>query len=136
MTATGSDRPDGLSRLGATEIACGRIGIGIGATALTRPALRALGFAEPDGATVALARLAGGRDIALGLHGLSVRDDPVELRRSVLIGAAVDAGDAAAFAAALIRREGIDRTAAMNVPIAGAAVVAGLWVAARLRRTS
>lgn len=137
MSAIGTDipaGPDRLARLGATAIAAGRIAIGIGAAGLTRPALRALGFPEPDGATVALARLAGGRDIALGLHGLSVRNDPAELRRSVLLGAAVDAGDAAAFTAALIRGDGIDRTAAMNVPIAGAAVLAGTWVAARLRR--
>lgn len=136
MAAPGTDRPDELARLGATAIALGRIAIGIGAAGLTRPALRALGFSEPDGATVALARLAGGRDIALGLHGLSVRDDPAELRKSVLLGAAVDAGDAAAFATALIRGDGIDRTAAMNVPIAGAAVLAGAWVAARLRRSA
>ena len=133
MPTAGTDRPDDLARLGATAIAVGRIAIGIGAMGLTRPALKALGFADPDGATVALARLAGGRDIALGLHGLSVRDDPAELRKSVLLGAAVDAGDTAAFATALIRRDGIDRTAAMNVPIAGVAVVAGIWVAARLR---
>jgi hypothetical protein len=127
-------QPDEVARLGATAIALGRIAIGIGAAGLTRPALRALGFSEPDGATVVLARLAGGRDIALGLHALAVRDDPAELRRSVLLGAAVDAGDAAAFAAALVHRDGIDRTAATNVPIAAAAVVAGAWVASRLRR--
>ncbi|MCB0874645.1 MAG: hypothetical protein R2718_06150 [Solirubrobacterales bacterium] len=128
------DHPDDLARLGAIAIALGRIAIGVGAAGLTRPALRALGFTDPDGATVALARLAGGRDIALGLHGLAVRDDPPELRRSVLLGAAVDAGDAAAFAVALIRGDGIDRTAAMNIPIAGSAVIAGAWVASRLSR--
>ncbi|MFN8112106.1 MAG: hypothetical protein U0R51_02790 [Solirubrobacterales bacterium] len=136
MGATPTTRPDGPARLGATAIALGRIGIGIGAAGLTRPALRALGFPEPDGATVALARLAGGRDIAIGLHGLAVRDDPEQLRRSVILGAAVDAGDTLAFATALLRRDGIDRTAAMNVPIAGAAVLGGLWVAARLRRSA
>ena len=134
MPPPSSAPSDGLARLGATAIALGRIAIGVGAMGLTRPALRALGFAEPDGATVALARLAGGRDIALGLHGLSVRDDSGELRKSVLLGAAVDAGDTVAFAAALIRRDGIDRTAAINVPIAGAAVAAGIFVAARLGR--
>lgn len=134
MEPRAASPPDDLARRGAAVISAGRIAIGVGAALLTRPALRALGFAEPDGATVVLARLAGGRDIALGLHGLSVRDDPAELRRSVLLGVAVDAGDAAAFAAALARRDGIDRTAVTNVPIAGAAVVAGIWVAARLRR--
>ena len=133
---TGDQRPDDLARLGATAIALGRIAIGVGAAALTRPALKALGFAEPDEATVALARLAGGRDIALGLYGLSARGDAAELRRSALLGAAVDAVDAAAFTAALVRGDGTDRPAAMNVPIAGAAVVAGVWVAARLRRAA
>ena len=59
---------------------------------------------------------------------------PARLRESTLLGAAVDAGDAAAFGAALVGRDGIDRTAWMNLPIAGSAVVAGAWVAARLRR--
>lgn len=126
-------QPDRLGRAGAIAIASARIGIGIGALVFTRPALKGLGFGDPDGATVALARLAGGRDIALGIHGLLVRDDPTRLRESSLLGAAVDAGDAAAFAAALVTRDGIDRTAVMNLPIAGSAVVAGAWVAARLR---
>jgi hypothetical protein len=134
METGAAESPDSLARLGAAAIAAGRIAIGVGATVLTRPALRALGFPEAGGATVALARLAGGRDIVLGLHGLSVRDDPAELRRSVLLGAAVDAGDAAAFAAALVRREGIDRTAMINLPIAVAAVAAGIWTAGRLGR--
>lgn len=124
---------DPLGRYGAMAIATARIGIGIGAMFLTRPALRALGFEDPDGRSIVLARLAGGRDIALGVHGLLVRDDPARLRESSMLGAAVDAGDAAAFGAALARRDGIDRTAWMNLPIAGSAVVAGAWVAARLR---
>lgn len=125
-------RPDRLARSGAIAIAAARIGIGIGAFALTRPALRALGFDEPDGTSVALARLAGGRDIALGVHGLIVRDDAARLREATLLGAVVDAGDAIAFGAALAGRDGIDRTSWMNLPIAGSAVIAGAWVAARL----
>lgn len=124
--------PDPLARQAATAIAVARVGIGIGALALTRPALRFLGFADPAGASVALARLAGGRDIALGVHGLLVRNDAARLREATLLGAAVDAGDAGAFAAALLSRDGIDRTAWMNLPIAGSAVVAGAWVASRL----
>lgn len=130
----GPPPPDGLARTGAIGIALGRIGIGIGALALTRPALEALGFKDPDAATVVLARMAGVRDIALGLHGLAVRDESDRLREASVLGAVVDAGDAFAFGAALVRREGIDATALKNLPIAGSAVVAGAWVAARLRR--
>ena len=103
--------PDPLARHAAIAIAVARVGIGIGALALTRPALRSIGFADPDGTSVALARLAGGRDIALGVHGLLVRNDAASLRESTLLAAAVDAGDAGAFAAALVSRDGIDRTA-------------------------
>jgi hypothetical protein len=131
---TDPNDPDRLARAGAIAIAAARIGIGIGAVALTRPALRALGFDEPDGTSVALARLAGGRDIAIGVHGLLVRNDAARLREATLLGAAVDAGDAAAFGAAIVSRDGIDRTALMNIPIAGSAVIAGAWVAARLGR--
>lgn len=122
-----------LARAGAIAIATTRIGIGVGAFVFTRPALKALGFGDPDGAAVVLARLAGVRDIALGVHGLLVRDDAARLRESSLLGAAVDAGDAGAFAAALVTRDGIDRTAWTNLPIASTAVIAGGWVAARLR---
>lgn len=125
---------DRLARLTATSISAARIGIGIAALGFTRPALRALGFGEPDGTTVAMARLAGGRDIALGAHGLLSGGDPEQLRRATLLGTAVDAGDAFAFAAALAGRDGIDRGAWMNLPLAASAVVAGTWAAARLRR--
>ena len=125
--------PDGLARAGAMAIAAGRIGIGIGALAVTRPALRLLGFDDPHPATVVLARMAGVRDIALGIHALSVLDDTDKLREASVIGAVVDAGDAFAFGAALAAREGIDDMAMKNLPIAASAVAAGAFVAARLR---
>jgi hypothetical protein len=127
---------DDLARLGAIVIAGARIGIGVAATVMTRPALRAIGFGDPDGGAVALTRLAGGRDIALGVQTLSVRDDPGALRRSVLLAAAVDAGDAAAFATGLVRRDGIVRAAVTNFPFAAAASAAGFYLAGRLRRTT
>jgi hypothetical protein len=127
---------DDLARLGAIAIACARIGIGVTASVLTRPALRAIGFEEPDGATVALTRLAGGRDIAVGVQTLSARDDRDSLRRSVLLAAAVDAGDAATFAIGLVRGDGIARAAAINFPFAAAAAVAGAYLAGRLSRTT
>lgn len=110
-----------------------RVGIGIGAFALTGPALRALGFDDASPAAIAMARLAGGRDIALGLHALSVRDEPEALRRATAITTAVDAGDAIAFVA-LGRQRGLDRATVLNAGLAGGAVVAGSWVSSRLRR--
>jgi len=115
-------------------IAVARIGIGVAAFALTRPALRLAGFSRPDGSTVALARLAGARDIALGAHALANRDDRRRLSGATALATAVDLGDAIAFGSALVGRDGIDRTALMNFPVAAAAVVAGSWSAARLRR--
>ena len=127
-----SQQPDAVARALVLAVAAGRIAIGAGAFFATRRALAVLGFDEPDGATVALARLAGGRDIALGVAALRAGPDRVALREAAAIGAAVDAGDAIAFATALARRDGIDRTAALNVPIAGSAVVAGIWALRRL----
>lgn len=126
------DAIDPLGRAAATAIALARIGLGIGAFAFTRPALGALGFDRPDGRSVALARLAGVRDVGLGLHALAVRDDRARLREAAAIATAVDAGDMIAFGAALVSRDGIDATALKNVPITVAAVVAGTWVTARL----
>jgi hypothetical protein len=50
-----------------------------------------------------------------------------------LFATAVDAGDAGTFAAALLRRDGIDRAALLNLPIAASAAALGAWVVARLR---
>ena len=115
-------------------IATARIAIGVGAVVLSRPVLRAIGFDEPDGSTVALTRLAGGRDIAIGVQTLWARDDPDALRRAVLLAAAVDAGDAAAFAIGFARGDGITRAAVTNFPFAAAAAGAGPYLAGRLRR--
>jgi hypothetical protein len=126
------DRPDPRARGAALAIAVARIGIGVGALGFTRPALAALGFERPSGGTVALARLAGGRDVALGLHALTARRDRDRLREATALGALVDAGDATAFTAALLSRDGIDRTAAVNAPLGAAAAIAGGWALSRL----
>lgn len=127
-----SRRPDRLTSRAATAIAAGRIAIGIGATTATRPALRAGGFGETDAAARALARMAGGRDIALGLLALTALDDRRALRRASLGAAAVDAVDAVALLGALGRREGIDRAGTRGGAAALAALALGIWVAARL----
>lgn len=129
---TGDASPDALARAGAMAIAAGRIGVGVTALAATRPALRALGLGTADG-TVVLARMAGIRDLALGLHALAVRDDARALGQTSALAALADAGDAAAFAA-LARNRGVDRTVLMNAPVAAFATLAGGYVSLRLRR--
>ena len=129
-----SPRSDPLARSAAIAIAAGRLGLGLAICAFTRQALAGLGFERPDAGTIALARLAGGRDVALGLHGLAARDDDARLAESSAIGTMVDAGDGAAFLAAWLAKDGIgDRAAAINLPLIAGAVASGAVVTARLR---
>ncbi len=112
-------------------IAAGRIGIGLGAVLVTRPALKGLGFAEVDAAGTALGRIAGGRDIALGLLALAARDDRQALRIAALAGAAVDAADAITFGVAA--RDPVARRAGIGGVVSGsAAAIAGAWAWRRL----
>ncbi len=92
--------------------------------------LRALGFSETSPATVAVGRIAGGRDFVLGALTLAALDDPERLRRASLANAGADAGDVAAFAIALGTKE---RTAGVRgIAAALPATLAGLWAAWRL----
>jgi hypothetical protein len=112
-------------------IAAGRVAIGVGALLATRPALKALGFAETDAAGLALGRIAGGRDIALGLLTLAARDDVKVLRTAALAAAAVDAGDAISFGIAA--RDPAARRAGLGGVVSGsAAAIAGVWAWRRL----
>jgi hypothetical protein len=120
------------ARREAVAIGAGRLLLGTAILAATRPALGGLGFTDPSDATVALARLAGGRDIALGLHALSAAGDRKRLREAVAIGALVDLGDAVAFGVGLRGSPQTRRTAMRNAPAGAVAAVAGLWVLRRL----
>jgi hypothetical protein len=120
------------ARREAVAIGAGRLLLGAAILAATRPALRGLGFPEPSDATVALARLAGGRDVALGLHALSVAGDRRRLREAVAIGALVDVGDAIAFGVGLGGSPDTRRTAMRNAPAGAVAAIAGLRVLRRL----
>jgi hypothetical protein len=112
-------------------IAAGRIGIGVGALLATRPALKTLGFEASDTSTRALARLAGSRDIALGLLTIAVRDDRVALREATAAAAAVDLGDAVCFAIAG-RDPAAGRAAVQGILSGGAAAAVGAWAIRRL----
>jgi hypothetical protein len=131
VNALDATSPDPLARAGAIAIGIARIGVGITALAATRPALKTIGLGDDEGAVV-LARIAGIRDVALGLHALSVRNDGPALAQASWLAALADAGDAATFAA-LATRRGLDRAVVMNFPAATGAAAAGAWVGARLR---
>jgi hypothetical protein len=122
---------DPLGRQAVLAIAAARIGIGIGALLVTRPALKALGFAGVDAAGTALGRIAGGRDIALGLLALAARDDRGALRIAALAGAAVDASDAVTFGIAA--KDPVARRAGIGGLVSGSvAALAGAWAWRRL----
>jgi len=109
--------------------ALGRVGIGVGLIVVPRAALSALGFSEHTASTVAASRLAGVRDIVLGVTTLSVLDDPARLRAANLANAGADAGDALTFAMAL--RDGETAAGSRGLAAAIPAAVFGLWAAAR-----
>lgn len=112
-------------------IAAGRIAIGAGALLATRPALKALGFEASDTSTRALARLAGVRDIAIGLLAFAARDDRAALREATAAAAAIDLGDAVCFAIAG-RDPAAGRAAVQGILAGGAAAAVGAWAVRRL----
>ena len=110
--------------------AAGRITIGIGMLAAPGRALRALGFNEVGPATTAVGRIAGVRDLVLGVVTLAALEDRDRLRTATLANAVADAGDALAFGVALGTAE---RTAgARGIAAALPAAIAGAWTAWRL----
>jgi hypothetical protein len=111
----------------------GRMAIGAALALAPERALSALGFTDVSPTAVAASRLAGGRDLVLGAVMMAAIDDPDRLRAASIANAAVDAGDAATFAAALARGDGVRTAALRGLAAAVPATIAGLWVAARLR---
>lgn len=124
-------KPDPLARAAVLGIAVGRAAIGVGALLATRPALRVLGFEAGNTQTRALARIAGGRDIALALLAFAARDDRAALREAVAAAAAVDLGDAICFAIAG-RDPAAGRAAVQGVLSGGGAAMVGAWAVRRL----
>jgi 3-hydroxyacyl-CoA dehydrogenase len=124
-------KPDPLTRTAVLGIAAGRIGIGVAAVLATRPALKVLGFDASDTSARALTRIAGGRDIALGLLTFAARDDREALREATATAAAVDLGDAIFFAIAG-RDPVAGRAAVQGILSGGAAAAVGAWAVRRL----
>ena len=124
-------KPDPLARAAVLGIAGGRIAVGVGAVLATRPVLKVLGFEASDTSARALARIAGGRDIALGLLTFAARDDRTRLREVAAVATAVDLGDAICFGIAG-RDPAAGRAAVQGILSGGGVTVVGCWAVRRL----
>lgn len=127
----GRARTDPLARQVAIGIGASRVAMGLGIFFATQPALRALRFGATDASGEAVAKLGGGRDIAMGALTLAARDDRVALRTTLLLSSACDLADAVALGVSARRPE--TRAAGIaGVLSGGGAAVAGLWAYRRL----
>jgi hypothetical protein len=128
MSGAAVDAPD--VRAWSLASGLGRVGFGVGMLAAPEPSLRALGFTEVGPATVTVTRIAGIRDLVLGLVTLAGLEDRGRLRAATLANAVADAGDTLVFGLALGTPE---RTAgSRGIAAALPAAVAGAWTAWRL----
>jgi hypothetical protein len=122
---------DRRARQVALQIGASRVATGLTIFLATRPALRVLGFGETDEGGEALAKLGGGRDIAIGALTLASRDNREALRAALLISSACDLADAVALG--LSARHPVTRKAGIGgVLSGGGAAIAGLWAWHRL----
>ena len=124
-------RIDPKARRVALQIGGSRVALGTVIFLATRPVLRAMRFPEPGPTGVALAKLGGGRDIAVGALTLASLGDRERLRTVLLASNLCDLADAAAFAFAgrgpQMRLPGIS-----GVLSGSAAAAAGFWAWRRL----
>jgi hypothetical protein len=125
---------DRKARKVIVAIATGRIVIGGAVLLATRPGLRALGFPDTDASGHALARLAGGRDLALGALALLARDDPRALRAVTLATVGVDAADALTLGLAGGRHAKLRLAGIGGVVSGGLATLTGIWAWRRLHQ--
>jgi hypothetical protein len=120
------EKMDGRARQVALQIGASRVAMGVGIFLATRPALRILGFGEVNAGGEALAKLGGGRDIAIGTLTLAARDDRQALRHALLVSSACDLADAVALG--ISARHPETRKAGIGgIVSGGAAAIAGLW---------
>jgi hypothetical protein len=124
-------RVDPKARLVAMQIGGSRVALGSAIFLATRPVLRAMRFPEPGPTGVALAKLGGGRDIAIGALTLASLGDAGRLRTMMLASNLCDLADAAAFAFAA--RDPQMRLPTVSGVLSGtAAATAGFWAWRRL----
>jgi len=117
---------DRKARQVALRIGGSRVAMGVAIFLATRPALRVLGFGEANAGGEALAKLGGGRDIAIGALTLASRNDLQALRTTMLVSSACDLADAVALG--MSARHPETRKAGIGGLLSGSgAAVAGLW---------
>jgi hypothetical protein len=122
---------DSKARQVALQIGASRVMVGVGALFFTRPALRLLGFGDPGQTGMALAKLAGGRDLALGTLTVAARDDRDRLRALIFVSSVLDAADAVALGVSARYPE--TRKAGLGgILSGGGAAIAGFWAWRRL----
>jgi len=128
-----STRPQPRERWAAGALAAGRLAIGAGLWLAPRVSLRALGFADADERTLAVARIGATRDLVLGVWQLRSLDEREELQRATMAVALADAGDVLAFALAM-RDPGARPIGMLGVALAAPAAASGAWLASSLSR--
>lgn len=121
---------DPKARRVAIQIGGSRVALGAAIFLATRPVLRAMRFPEPGPTGVALAKLGGGRDIAIGALTLASLGDADRLRTAMLASNLCDLADAAAFAVA--GRDPQMRLPGISGVLSGTAAAAGFWAWRRL----
>lgn len=124
-------RMDPKARQLALAIGATRMAIGASILFATRPALQRMGFGATDASGEALAKLGGGRDLALAAMTLAARDDRQALRTVILVSGACDAADAVSLG--ISARHPQTRQAGIGGILAGSgAAAACLWIWRRL----
>jgi hypothetical protein len=123
-------KPADSERAVALALAGGRMAIGIGFWVAPDLIRRALGFGELGDEGLAIARIAGTRDLVLGAWQAAAAGDRERLRKATVAVAACDAGDTLAFAA--LARSGRLAPGLRGVAAALPATVAGVALAQRL----
>jgi hypothetical protein len=122
---------DPKARQLALAIGAGRVAMGTAILLATRPTVRRMGFGATDASGEALAKLGGGRDVALGAMTLAARNDRQALRAAILISGACDAADALSLGSTAhgpeTRQAGIG-----GIVAGGGAAAACLWISRRL----
>jgi hypothetical protein len=124
-------RMDPVARRVAMQIGGSRVALGAAIFLATRPVLRAMRFPEPGPTGVALAKLGGGRDIAIGVLTLASLSDRERLRTVMLASNLCDLADATAFAFAA-RDPQMRLPTTSGVLSGGGAAAAGFWAWRRL----
>jgi hypothetical protein len=125
------EKMDPTARQLALAIGATRMAIGTGILFATRTALPRMGFGTTDASGEALAKLGGGRDVALGAMTLAARDNRQALRTAILVSGACDAADALSLG--ISTRHPETRVAGIGGIVAGSgAAAACLWISRRL----